>query len=419
MCNNNGHCRKFDAGTMCPSYRVTRDEQHLTRGRANTLRLALSGQLGPDAFTGEAVREAHGPVRRLQGLQARLPDRRRHGEDEDRVPRRTTRRSTATRSKDRLVARLPDYAARRQPHALAAATCATACPAPRWLGEQLLGLVGQALAAALAQRHLLARPRPVARSPAASRRSPRLAAAARRRCCSSTPSTAASRARTRWPPRACCKAAGYTAAHASRRSAATIAAAAPTWPTAWSTRPRPRRRRADRRAAAARRSGHRDRRAGAFVPADPARRDAGRWAWAPRRRPSRPRRCCSRSSSRARAQAGRFELALKPADKPILLHGHCHQKAFGAVSPILEVLQADPRREARADRELLLRHGRQLRLRGRALRGLDADGRGRACCPRCAASPTPSSWPTAPAAATRSPTARSARRCTWRGCSMR
>jgi FAD/FMN-containing dehydrogenase/Fe-S oxidoreductase len=33
MCNNNGHCRKFDAGTMCPSYRVTRDEKHLTRGR--------------------------------------------------------------------------------------------------------------------------------------------------------------------------------------------------------------------------------------------------------------------------------------------------------------------------------------------------------------------------------------------------
>ena len=49
MCNNNGHCRKFDAGTMCPSYRVTRDEVHLTRGRANTLRLALSGQLGANA----------------------------------------------------------------------------------------------------------------------------------------------------------------------------------------------------------------------------------------------------------------------------------------------------------------------------------------------------------------------------------
>ena len=45
MCNNNGACRKLDVGVMCPSYRVTRDEKHLTRGRANTLRLALTGQL--------------------------------------------------------------------------------------------------------------------------------------------------------------------------------------------------------------------------------------------------------------------------------------------------------------------------------------------------------------------------------------
>ncbi|HEY3179290.1 MAG TPA: FAD-linked oxidase C-terminal domain-containing protein [Casimicrobiaceae bacterium] len=58
MCNNNGHCRKFDAGTMCPSFRATRDEQHLTRGRANTLRLALSGQLGAEALASDAVRDA-------------------------------------------------------------------------------------------------------------------------------------------------------------------------------------------------------------------------------------------------------------------------------------------------------------------------------------------------------------------------
>jgi FAD/FMN-containing dehydrogenase/Fe-S oxidoreductase len=55
MCNNNGHCRKFDAGTMCPSYRVTREERHLTRGRANTLRLALAGQLGPDALASDEL----------------------------------------------------------------------------------------------------------------------------------------------------------------------------------------------------------------------------------------------------------------------------------------------------------------------------------------------------------------------------
>jgi FAD/FMN-containing dehydrogenase/Fe-S oxidoreductase len=45
MCNNNGHCRKFDTGTMCPSYRATMDEVHVTRGRANTLRLALSNRI--------------------------------------------------------------------------------------------------------------------------------------------------------------------------------------------------------------------------------------------------------------------------------------------------------------------------------------------------------------------------------------
>jgi FAD/FMN-containing dehydrogenase/Fe-S oxidoreductase len=57
MCNNNGHCRKFDAGTMCPSYRATLDERHLTRGRANTLRLALSGRLGRDALAAQEVKD--------------------------------------------------------------------------------------------------------------------------------------------------------------------------------------------------------------------------------------------------------------------------------------------------------------------------------------------------------------------------
>jgi Fe-S oxidoreductase len=57
MCNNNGACRKFNTEVMCPSYRVTRDERHLTRGRANALRLALSGQLGPEALTSKDMYE--------------------------------------------------------------------------------------------------------------------------------------------------------------------------------------------------------------------------------------------------------------------------------------------------------------------------------------------------------------------------
>ena len=42
------------------------------------------------------------------------------------------------------------------------------------------------------------------------------------------------------------------------------------------------------------------------------------------------------------AKAGRFSVMLRPAGKPILLHGHCHQKAFGAVTPILEILRLIP-----------------------------------------------------------------------------
>lgn len=57
MCNNNGECRKLAGGAMCPSYRATRDERDVTRGRANTLRLAISGQLGPDALASDEMAE--------------------------------------------------------------------------------------------------------------------------------------------------------------------------------------------------------------------------------------------------------------------------------------------------------------------------------------------------------------------------
>ena len=57
MCNNNGECRKHVAGVMCPSFRVTGNERDVTRGRANSLRLAISGQLGPDAFASDEMLE--------------------------------------------------------------------------------------------------------------------------------------------------------------------------------------------------------------------------------------------------------------------------------------------------------------------------------------------------------------------------
>jgi FAD/FMN-containing dehydrogenase/Fe-S oxidoreductase len=55
MCNGVGACRKKLEGTMCPSYRATLEEQHSTRGRANVLRLAMTGQLGESGLGDEGV----------------------------------------------------------------------------------------------------------------------------------------------------------------------------------------------------------------------------------------------------------------------------------------------------------------------------------------------------------------------------
>src|SRR5450755_3135385 len=57
MCNNNGACRALAGGVMCPSYRATRDEKDVTRGRANSLRLAVTGQLGPGALASDEMAE--------------------------------------------------------------------------------------------------------------------------------------------------------------------------------------------------------------------------------------------------------------------------------------------------------------------------------------------------------------------------
>jgi FAD/FMN-containing dehydrogenase/Fe-S oxidoreductase len=57
-CDNNGACRKSDPEVMCPSFRVTKDERHSTRGRANALRLALTGQLGADGLDSPEMADA-------------------------------------------------------------------------------------------------------------------------------------------------------------------------------------------------------------------------------------------------------------------------------------------------------------------------------------------------------------------------
>ncbi|MFZ4407437.1 MAG: FAD-binding and (Fe-S)-binding domain-containing protein [Paracraurococcus sp.] len=108
MCNNNGTCRKFDAGTMCPSFRATRDEQHVTRGRANTLRLALTGQL-PGGLASDEVHAALSLCVSCKGCRRECPT----GVDMAKLKIEALAARAKTHgvsAKDRLIATMPRWA---------------------------------------------------------------------------------------------------------------------------------------------------------------------------------------------------------------------------------------------------------------------------------------------------------------------
>jgi len=138
MCNNNGACRKFDAGAMCPSYRVTRDEQHVTRGRANSLRLAISGQLGPDALTAPEMYETMKLCVGCKACRRECPT----GVDMARMKTEFLhhyRRRHGLPLRERLVAYLPRYAPWAA-HLGPLLALRDRTPGLGRLGERLLGL---------------------------------------------------------------------------------------------------------------------------------------------------------------------------------------------------------------------------------------------------------------------------------------
>jgi Fe-S oxidoreductase len=143
MCNNNGHCRKFDAGTMCPSYRVTKQEKDLTRGRANTLRFALTGQL-EGGLTSEAVADAMALCVSCKGCKRDCPT----GVDMAKMKievlaaqKAAGGQSWQTRLRQLAVAQLPRYAPWLGSNALLRGLVNN--PLSQWLGASLLGYAGK------------------------------------------------------------------------------------------------------------------------------------------------------------------------------------------------------------------------------------------------------------------------------------
>lgn len=109
MCNNNGECRKHAVNVMCPSFRVTGNERDVTRGRANSLRLAISGQLGPGALASDEMLETMKLCVSCKGCRRECPT----GVDMAKMKIEVLAAANKRRGlslRDRLIAYMPRYA---------------------------------------------------------------------------------------------------------------------------------------------------------------------------------------------------------------------------------------------------------------------------------------------------------------------
>ncbi len=137
MCNNNGACRKATGGVMCPSFRVTRDEKHVTRGRANSLRLALTGQLPADALTSKELHETMDLCIGCKACKRECPT----GVDVYRMKIEflsAYRKRRGLTLRDRVIAFLPRYAPWAARLAPLANSVSLGAPG-RWLRRSVLG----------------------------------------------------------------------------------------------------------------------------------------------------------------------------------------------------------------------------------------------------------------------------------------
>ena len=176
MCNNNGACRKLEGGVMCPSYRATRNEKDVTRGRANTLRLAISGQLGPDALASDEMMDTLKLCVSCKACRHECPT----GVDMAKMKIEVLAARAATHGlslRDRLVGYLPRYAGLASRFA-PLANLRNSSPLLRALFEKFAGISAQRALPAFRRDVFGPTPRPSGRKAAA------------RSCCLPTPSTA-------------------------------------------------------------------------------------------------------------------------------------------------------------------------------------------------------------------------------------
>jgi len=138
-CTGKRQCLTLDPGLMCPSFRATRDERHSTQYRAQTLQAALDGEMGDAAFSSAAMQAAMALCVGCKGCKRECPN----GVDMALLSVETRARQWAEQGRvpwrDRLFAHLPRFAGRlsawRMPLRLI-----EALPGAAWLRQRLLGI---------------------------------------------------------------------------------------------------------------------------------------------------------------------------------------------------------------------------------------------------------------------------------------
>ncbi len=132
MCNGAAVCRKLKAGTMCPSYMATKDENDTTRARANALRNALAGRGGSTAPTSrrKATYDVMDLCLSCKACKTECPSSVDMAKTQDRVPGPLPRRARHAAPRPRLRSHPHDLAADRSDRAAGQPVLANAaCPA--------------------------------------------------------------------------------------------------------------------------------------------------------------------------------------------------------------------------------------------------------------------------------------------------
>ena len=362
MCNNNGACRKLEGGVMCPSYRATRNEKDVTRGRANTLRLAISGQLGPDALASDEMMETLKLCVSCKACRHECPV----GVDMARMKIEVLAARAASHGlslRDRLVGYLPRYVGLASRFA-AVANLRNRSSLLRALFEKFAGI--SAKRALPAFRRDTFSPEAEAFGPEGGREVV-LFADTFNRAYERENLDAALRVlveggyRVHVPKPAdrgrplCCGRTFLSAGLVDQ-------ARSETGP-------------AGRKLCAVCRARRADRGAGAELPADLARRIAVA-AIRQRRQGGQRARAAVRGISGARSRRP-ADCSCRSAPLPVkaVVHGHCHQKSFGAFKPVEQTLRLIPELKVETIELKLLRHGRRFRLWRGHLFGIDRNGR--------------------------------------------